>query len=297
MAIPYARVFVVFVNSVYATLLLILVGVSLTVSFLKISDPLTVYKGSVITDINNAITATGLGPEDYYGDGDLMLFLSGFLLVVFVAGLLVLVVALAGCCGGCCRNSAITKLYAAILITFLIVEFILVIVIYGFSDSMMMSSIKKTLTSVVVSEYQGLVGNNTETFGWNFIMTKYQCCGVYGYSDFTATEVWKSSLVAGGTTYNLKIPIVCCDELPSSTDLNCTGTKTGTNANKGCFEELWKVSAGNLPIAVLALGLGLFLQVLLIVAACDLSAKDKKGKVEPVVEVDQTMKRGLPYKH
>lgn len=38
-------------------------------------------------------------------------------------------------------------------------------------------------------------------------------------------------------------------------------------------------------------------QVLLIVAACDLSAKDEKGKVEPVVEVDQTMKRGLPYKH
>lgn len=284
MAIPYARVFVVFVNSIYATLLLILVGVCLTVSFLKIPDPLTVYKGSVITDINNAITATGLGPEGYYGDGDLMLFLYSFLLVVFVAGLLVLVVALTGCCGGCCRNSAMTKLYAAILITFLIVEFILVIVVYGFSDSLMMGSVKKTLTSVVISKYQGLVGNNTETFGWNFIMIKYQCCGVYGYSDFTATESWKSSLVTGGTTYDLKIPIVCCDELPSSTDLTCTGTTSGTNANKGCFEELWKVSAGNLPMTILALGLGLFLQVLLIIAACDLSTKDKKGRVEPVPE-------------
>lgn len=36
----------------------------------------------------------------------------------------------------------------------------------------MMGSIKKTLTSAVVSKYEGLVGNNTETFGWNFIMTK-----------------------------------------------------------------------------------------------------------------------------
>lgn len=41
----------------------------------------------------------------------------------------------------------------------------------------------------------------------------------------------------------------------------------------------------------------LYVQVLLIVAACDLSTKDKKGKVEPVVEVDQAMKHGLPYKH
>lgn len=67
-----------------------------------------------------------------------------------------------------------------------------------------------------------------------FICTRfqYQCCGVYGYSDFTATKSWKSSLVTGGTTYNLKIPIVCCDELPSSTDLTCTGTTTGINANK-----------------------------------------------------------------
>lgn len=41
----------------------------------------------------------------------------------------------------------------------------------------------------------------------------------------------------------------------------------------------------------------LYVQVLLIVAACDLSTKDKKGKVEPVAEVDQTMKHRLPYKH
>lgn len=47
----------------------------------------------------------------------------------------------------------------------------------------MMGSIKKTLTTVVVSEYQGLVGNNTETFGWNFIMTK-----VYFYRYFQQTR-------------------------------------------------------------------------------------------------------------
>lgn len=52
-----------------------------------------------------------------------------------------------------------------------------------------------------------------------------------------------------------------------------------------------------LIILVIPILVSLYVQVLLIVAACDLSAKDKKGKVEPVVEVDQTMKRGLPYKH
>lgn len=36
----------------------------------------------------------------------------------------------------------------------------------------MWGSIKSTMTTVVMSKYQGLVGNNTETFGWNFIMAK-----------------------------------------------------------------------------------------------------------------------------
>lgn len=54
---------------------------------------------------------------------------------------------------------------------------------------------------------------------------------------------------------------------------------------------------GTIDASIKVILVFLYVQVLLIVAACDLSAKDKKGKVEPVVEVDQTMKHGLPYKH
>lgn len=54
---------------------------------------------------------------------------------------------------------------------------------------------------------------------------------------------------------------------------------------------------GTIDALTMVILVSLYVQVLLIVAACDLSAKDKKGKVEPVVEVDQTMKHGLPYKH
>lgn len=54
---------------------------------------------------------------------------------------------------------------------------------------------------------------------------------------------------------------------------------------------------GTIDALIMVILVSLYVQVLLIVAACDLSAKDKNGKVEPVVEVDQTMKRGLPYKH
>lgn len=54
---------------------------------------------------------------------------------------------------------------------------------------------------------------------------------------------------------------------------------------------------GTIDASIKVILVFLYVQVLLIVAACDLSAKDKKGKVEPVVEVDETMKRGLPYKH
>ncbi|XP_056011817.1 CD63 antigen-like [Ostrea edulis] len=281
MASTCTRVFVVFTNSVYVALLLLLVAAALTVDFLKIPDVLTVYKGSVITEINDVITATGLGEAGYYGDRDLMMFLSNFLLVIFFAGSLLLAVALTGCCGGCCRISAISKLYAVVLILLLIVEVMFVIVVYAFPDSLMMGSIKSSMTSMIMSRYQGLIGNSTETFGWNFIMTKYDCCGVYGYSDFKEATNWNSQLVVGGTTYTLKIPTLCCDQLPTSGDLTCATVTSGTNANKGCFEALWKVSGGSLPIAILALGVGLFLQILLIIASCELSDKDRKGRVEP----------------
>lgn len=89
---------------------MILVGVFFIVSFLKIFDFFIVYKGFVIIDINNVIIVMGFGLEDYYGDGDLLLFLFGFFLVVFVVGLLVFVVVFVGCCGGCCRNFVIIKL-------------------------------------------------------------------------------------------------------------------------------------------------------------------------------------------
>lgn len=111
---PYRKCFTVRVITVYdffwQALLLLLVAAALTVDFLKIPDVLTVYKGSVITEINDVITATGLGEAGYYGDRDLMMFLSNFLLVIFFAGSLLLAVALTGCCGGCCRISAISKL-------------------------------------------------------------------------------------------------------------------------------------------------------------------------------------------
>lgn len=45
-------------------------------------------------------------------------------------------------------------------------------------------------------------------------------------------EVWKFLLVVGGIMYNLKIFIVCCDELLFFIDLNCIGIKIGINVNK-----------------------------------------------------------------
>ncbi|XP_061164400.1 tetraspanin-1-like [Saccostrea echinata] len=281
MACPYTHLFVVCTNTVYVILFLVLVAVAFTVHFLKIPNALALYKGSVITDINDVILATGLGDADYYGDRDLVLFLSSFLLVIFIAGLVLLVVAFTGCYAGCCKYSAISKLYAVVLILMLVVEFMLVIAVYGFPNSLVMGSIKSTMTSFLTSRYEGLVGNSTETFGWNFIMSKYQCCGVYGYNDFKGTNHWKSNVVAKGNLYTLKIPIVCCDQLPTSGNLTCAEATTGINANKGCFEELWNVSLGSPPVAILALGVGLILQLSLIFAAFNLSDKDKKGRVEP----------------
>ena len=64
------------------------------------------------------------------------------------------------------------------------------------------------------------------------VFFQYQCCGVYGYSDFKEASAWRSDVVAGGTSYSLSVPIVCCDQLPTSTDLSCAGATTGINANK-----------------------------------------------------------------
>jgi hypothetical protein len=61
---------------------------------------------------------------------------------------------------------------------------------------------------------------------------QYECCGVYGYSDFQEAKNWNSELVVGGITYSLKTPTLCCDQLPTSGNLTCATVTTGSNANK-----------------------------------------------------------------
>ncbi|KAK3107113.1 hypothetical protein FSP39_007409 [Pinctada imbricata] len=94
-------------------------------------------------------------------------------------------------------------------------------------DKNMKDNFKTTLT-----RYEGLTGKNIESFGWNFVMRRYTCCGLDGEDDFKKADSWSSTVLAGGVNYTLQRPIACCETLPKTTNLNCATAQTETFNSK-----------------------------------------------------------------
>ncbi|KAI0228253.1 hypothetical protein LSAT2_021300 [Lamellibrachia satsuma] len=65
------------------------------------------------------------------------------------------------------------------------------------------------------------VAKVVENLPWDYMMSKFQCCGATNYSDFDEySESWQRTYTCYGETFNLTVPIPCCqfEELSLSLD-------------------------------------------------------------------------------
>uniref|UniRef100_A0A8W8LFS9 Tetraspanin n=1 Tax=Magallana gigas TaxID=29159 RepID=A0A8W8LFS9_MAGGI len=241
----FTRLFLTLFNGVTITICLVFTGIGVVMIILpdiSVLDHL-IGASTVMTKLKDTLTATGLGTEDQYSGLSLSTAFYDVGLMLAASCVFIMIIALFGCCGGCCKLKCALLTYIAVSCFFLVLELIVVIIVYGDED-LVIKSIKE-LVLLSIASYKGLAGQNIQSLGWNFVMVKYKCCGLNDYKDFLSSN-WTRSVTTSGTTYTLKTPIACCDPLPTSGDLTCATTTSEPNtALTGCFDTVWDTSFGN----------------------------------------------------
>lgn len=185
---------------------------------------------------------------------------------LIVGGLALFTLAMLGCCGACYTIKCMLKLYAIVVIIFVIVEAIGLGLLYGKPD-LVKDQIKDSM-----KDYKGIESSEVMSLAWNIIMIQFQCCGVDNATDFKLyAKSWKNNITIVKVNYLLETPIACCKTLPTAEDLSsfqCAMQKgfniSMSNAEKGCYAAIWDLSFGNNAISIPVLVICGIIQLLFI---------------------------------
>ncbi|XP_061164942.1 tetraspanin-1-like [Saccostrea echinata] len=233
-----------------------------------------INSNSVMKLLKDTLVATGLGSENQYSGLSLSSAFYDIGLMLAVSCGVIMIVAMFGCCGGCCKAKCSLITYIFLTSFLLAVELILVIIVY--TDEKLVTDSIKGIVLMTLKDYTGLAGKNVQTLGWNFVMVKYKCCGLINYKDFERSN-WTRIVSTSTSAYTLKTPIVCCDPLPKSDNLTCaTQTSTGNTAITGCFDIVWDTSFGSEDFIAIAYCIGFAIQFVLIILAVLVFMEAKK---------------------
>lgn len=163
-------------------------------------------------------------------------FFSYVAISAAVLGSLILIFAMIGVCGACCKNSCLLYGYAGLLTFFLLVEIAIVIVCILKWD-WVTSQLKGALQTSLDDSYTGPKATDSLSVAWNYAFVTFQCCGVSNSSDLTTAKKWNTSD---------KVPGTCCKvtgTFPDHSDPidgNCTTLPTTDNSyyHKGCYDSI-----------------------------------------------------------
>lgn len=273
-----SRVAIVVVNIIFLVLGLVFFAGGLFIRFgSSILDNLV--KG-VLESIESSLKDAGYGDVDVSSNFSITDLLFGVAIGFIVFGLVLVIITVFGCCGGCCKIQPCIIIYLVICVVLLLAEITVVVIFFRFPNVFDDPS-KQALKDGIQSEYQGLNGTNLNSLAWNFVAQEMDCCGVDNYADFTGASGW----VVEYTSYTLKTPLSCCKTLPDTSDFSCADENTATDINNymntGCYDKVKGLIFGNVYIVAGTLGgIGL-IQILLMVFAVILIVSERNNKVSP----------------
>ena len=168
----------------------------------------------------------------------------GIALLVF--GIFVTLVGGFGLFGACCKVKVLLIIYTIVVFLLLLAKVaVIVIVATGYYDD----EIKSELTNTIDNDYGGIDDFTISSLSWNYVMLKYECCGLNDYEDFNTATQWvkERTFTYNGEMFNqtMVTPAACCttegtfpDLMP--VDANCTFSPTDNNNNwkTGCWDDL-----------------------------------------------------------
>lgn len=147
-----------------------------------------------------------------------------------VIGLFFFLLGIIGCVGACCKVRCLLIVYAVILITIFVAEVVFVILLFTIS-SKIDSWLQTPILDKIKEDYTGTNGTDAFTLAINFVMHRFECCGIKNATDFTEAKKWP------GRAENYSVPLICCKNI---SDTACAEQPTSTNSyvDQGCYKAI-----------------------------------------------------------
>lgn len=244
-----AKVVIILVNILFLILGLVLAAAgAILIGGRTLISP---YLQAVLDSLNSVsgtsnLDAAGAASDTVSTAADILDLFQDVAISLIVVGLVILVVTILGMCGSCCSVKVMLIAYVVIvLVVFLAHLIVFLCLVFG----VFASQIKGALVTLLEKEYGGIQSTTPQSLLLNFLMIRYQCCGLDGYQDFNNAEKWEreQTFTYSGVsvTRTLVTPIACCvteGEFPNvqPVDEECSYLPTDINNNwkTGCWGAL-----------------------------------------------------------
>ncbi|XP_055865827.1 tetraspanin-3-like isoform X1 [Biomphalaria glabrata] len=203
-----------------------------------------------------------------------------------IFGSIIVVIAITGCIGACCKVKCLLVLYGIVVIIILLAE-IAVVIVVGVKSSDVENKTDEALLKTLVNYKE----NSTDDISraWSIVFKEFKCCGVKGNVDF---RNYTSTFYANERPAQYKgsiyyVPITCCSKfnfeakksLSSSdfdTNKNCLTAPNSEAYDKGCVKSIIN-SVLDHKWAFIGVGIAIFfIEILVILLAFCLCCRSDK---------------------
>lgn len=201
-----------------------------------------------------------------FGEEDTLTTVAGLMVGV---GVIIFIVGFCGCCGAVKQSTCLLKIYFALILLVIVLEFIAAILAFVYQDTLT-NIVNDQFKQAIEVDYNGKPKNvATETI--DQVQMEFMCCGANGTAD------WADSGYAMNNS-NVAVPKSCCmDENADLCNAGQPGMPTTPNGlyEDGCVDAFtaW-LKSNYLMIGGVCLGLLVFEVIALVITCCLIRAID-----------------------
>ncbi|CAH8866971.1 unnamed protein product [Trichobilharzia szidati] len=165
---------------------------------------------------------------------------SHYSISIFIIGLVILCICVAGILGVCCKSSLCLKIYMAVIFLVILAHIITLAVYFTTKQSPEKFFVDFMNSSMY--EYKSLSSGDPTSVLMGLAMIKFNCCGVNNGTDFKLSKVFVKKDTWNHKTYKVEYPIPCCKFKADLEILSDTCPKNfndeNSNVNTGCLKPI-----------------------------------------------------------
>ncbi|KAL4229132.1 Tetraspanin 1 [Mactra antiquata] len=256
-------VILVLINFLFSLIGVVLLVVSCLVRFG--TDAVDTYLQDAYDAFQTALKDAGADAD--ISDLDIGDVIGDASLAFIVIGAFFFILGICGCIGASCKIKCLLVTYAVVLIVIFIAEVVFVVLLFTIKSTLD-GWISNPLVDTLEQSYTGTNGTDAFTLTINFVMHRFECCGIKSYKEFQNATKWKSSV---GKT--LEVPAICCT---NGTICTTNPTKDNSYINTGCYDAVneWLTDNSSILIGVGAGVAGI--QLILIIFSMVICCQERK---------------------